>query len=99
MSKLRLVDAIGQLRRELAAAIAYGKDEPLQFKLGEVELELQVEASVSGGGNIGVEWLVVSIGGEAKRESTSTHTIRLKLSPEYKGSGDVRVSDASGRPG
>jgi len=49
MSELNLSEAIGQLRREIGASMQAAGNEPLQFQLGAVELELQVQLAAKAG--------------------------------------------------
>lgn len=99
MSELGLADAISQLRREITKAVAAAKDEPLQFTLGPVELELQVELKASAGANVEWKWVVFSVGAEAAGERTRTHTVKLTLQPELRGRRDVKVGDGAPLPG
>ena len=78
---LPLASAIDALRRELVAALEQGKDAEVRFALGPVELEFQVEISYEAGGEAGVKFWVVTLGGKGSRSSATTHTVRLRLSP------------------
>ena len=99
MSELGLADAIGQLRREIGAAMANAINEPLQFVVGSVDLELQVQVTTKGGVKGEAKWIVVSVGAEAGVERSRTHTVKLTLTPKAAGGGDVRVGDTTQRPG
>jgi hypothetical protein len=90
-----LVEAIRALRREIVEASRVAKDEEVQFKLGPVELEFALELSREAGADGGLKFWVVSLGGQAKRGSATTHTVKLVLTPA---GGDVLVSDAIPRP-
>jgi len=94
-----LAEAIGQLRREIGSAIKSAEDEPLQFLLGPVELELQVALASKAGIKGEAKWVVVSIGGEAGAEHTQTHTVKLTLRPKLEGRDEILVSDDAERPG
>lgn len=76
-----LRDMIRELRRQLISALSDGKDQEVKFALGEIELELHVEVENTGGGQAGIQFYVVSLGGKGQRTSTRTQTIRLKLTP------------------
>jgi hypothetical protein len=93
MSELALADAIDHLRRELSLAVEAAKGERLQFILGPVELELQVDLSMKGGAKAEVKWVVVSLGANAGAERTGRHKVKLTLNPQVEGKGDVRVKD------
>ncbi len=97
--EIGLADAIGQLRREIGAAMASARDEPLKFLLGPVELELQVQLATKGGVKGEAKWVVVSFGAEASAERTRTHKVKLTLTPKVGGKGDIEVSDTTARPG
>jgi hypothetical protein len=74
-------------------------DEDVRFALGDVELELQVEVSKEAGGEGGIGFWLVTVGGKATRTSGTTHTIRLTLSPVSATGEDLIVrSRVTGRP-
>jgi hypothetical protein len=83
-----LASAIEALRRELIAALDAGKDADVRFALGPIELEFAVEVSRESGGEAGVKFWVVALGGKGSRSSGATHTVRLSLSPVRAGDGD-----------
>jgi hypothetical protein len=76
-----LASAIEALRRELVAAVQEGRDQDVRFALGPIELEFQVEVAREAGGEAGVKFWVVSLGGKGSRTSGTTHTVRLSLNP------------------
>jgi hypothetical protein len=83
----------------LIEAVRQGGDEDVRFALGDVELELQVQVSREAGGEAGIAFWLVTIGGKASRTSGTTHTIRLTLSPvSATGESLVVRSHVSGRP-
>jgi hypothetical protein len=81
MSGMGLADAIRDLRQELSRARDTAASESLQFSLGPIELELQVELQASVGGKVDFKWVVVSASGETKGQSTTKHRIKLTLTP------------------
>ena len=83
-----LSDAIRALRRELVEAVKEGNDQEVKFALGPVELELQVELSSTGGGEAGIKFWVISLGGKGERTSGRTQTVRLSLTPVLGTDGD-----------
>lgn len=99
MSDIGLADAISQLRHEIDTAMQAGRDEKVQFQLGPVELELQVQLSAKAGVKGEAKWVVVSFGADAGGERTRTHKIKLTLKPMVEGSSDVAVSDEIAKPG
>ena len=89
--EMDLAEAIGQLRREIGSAMQSAQDEPLQFLLGSVELELQVELTGKAGIKGEAKWVVVSIGAEAGGEGTRTHKVKLTLTPKFEGRDEIAV--------
>jgi len=85
-----LVDAVRALRREIVEASRVAQDEEVKFELGPIELEFGVEMSreASGGGQL--KFWVVSVGGQAKKGSVTTHTVKLVLTPA---GGDILILD------
>ena len=77
-----LADAVRALRSELTAALVEGEGQRLRFELGEVEMEFLLEVSKEGGGEAGVKFWVISVGGKAGVSSGSTHRVKLVLSPQ-----------------
>jgi len=88
-----LATAIEALRGELEQAMDAGKAKDLRFVLGPIDLTLELELARTGGVSGGVEAWVISLGGKKERTSTTTHTIRLSLSPVSKGGEKTLVAD------
>ena len=65
--------------RELPVVISADKD--VRFRLGPIQLELEVAATNTGGGEAGIKFWVVTIGGKAETSKARTHTIHLELHP------------------
>jgi hypothetical protein len=76
-----LAAAVKALREELCEAVRVGEGEELRFALGPIELELQVQAGSEAGGDVGIKFWLVSVGGKTGRSSETTHTVRLSLTP------------------
>jgi Trypsin-co-occurring domain 2 len=94
-----LATAIRALRSELVEAARQGAGEEVRFAMGPVELELQVEVSKEAGGEAGIKFWLVSIGGKGSRTSATTHTVKLSLTPVSSTGDDVVVaSEVQGRP-
>ena len=91
MDRIRLSDAIANLRAELTKAreAAVGKD--LQFAVGDVEIELQIEAERSAKAEGGVDWWIFKAGVESAADSAVTHKLLLKLNVADKGGRKVNV--------
>ena len=58
-----------------------GKDQDVRFALGPIELELQVAVASTGGGEAGIKFWVLSLGGKGERTSGRTQTLRISLTP------------------
>ncbi len=85
MQRIGLSDAIADLRAELTRAFEQGADEPLKFDVGAVDLELEIELMVGGSVKAETKWWVVSAGAEAKGERSSSHRIKLTMTPRLNG--------------
>lgn len=94
--KILLAEMIRKLRQELVLARAQSKDEGIQFELEKVEMELKVVVSSTGKGHAGVEFWVVSTGGDYEKKDETSHTIKLTLNVRDRKSGNkVSVSDVT----
>jgi Trypsin-co-occurring domain 2 len=87
-----LSDAIRALRSQVTEAMRESYDEDVRFKLGPIELEFAVEAGRTAGGEAGIAFWVIKLGGRGERSSATTHTVKLVLTPVGP-EGDVLVSD------
>jgi hypothetical protein len=90
-----LASLISELRKELVAAIEEGSGSELQFALGTIELDLEVQVTREGGAGGGVKFWVLSADANAKRGSIRTQRIHLVLNPP---AGGVRIGER-GKPG
>lgn len=79
---LGLADAVRALRSELATAMQEGRDEALRFELGPVEMEFLLEVQRETGGEAGVKFWVVNLGGKSSVTRGSTHRVTLTLAPK-----------------
>jgi NTP-dependent ternary system trypsin peptidase co-occuring protein len=93
--QIPLASAIGALRTEIVKAMHAAGAEDIRFALGPVELELQVEAAQEAGGEAGIKFWLVSIGGKGSRSSGTTHTVKLTLTPVRAAGGEPDVLVAS----
>jgi hypothetical protein len=85
VERVELAQVIGQLRRELSAAMREGEGEDLRFELGPVELELTVAVSREAGPNAKVRFWVIELGADGKVASQATQRITLTLDPRRRG--------------
>ncbi|MET9072251.1 trypco2 family protein [Streptomyces sp. NPDC004232] len=79
--ELTLAGAIIQVRQELEEALEEGKDQAVRFGVGAVELEFAVEARRVAGGDAGVRFHVVSLGGKAEWQRAQTNRVKVSLEP------------------
>ena len=73
--------AIGEVRRELARAIEEGRDSPIAFRAGPVELEFTVAFDRTVGGDAGVRVWVVSVGTKGEARWSETNRLKVTLTP------------------
>jgi Trypsin-co-occurring domain 2 len=88
-----LADAIRELRRELIEAMNEGQGKPIRFELGPVEMEFLLEVSKDAGGEAGVKFWVISLGGKGSVSSGSTHRVKLSLTPKDASGGSPEIAD------
>ncbi|WP_328470680.1 hypothetical protein OHA21_05175 [Actinoplanes sp. NBC_00393] len=79
--RIELAEAIALLREELQEARIRGAGEQLQFNVGPVELEFQVEIAREAGASGKVRFWVVEAGADGKLASRSTQVVRISLEP------------------
>ncbi|MFF7359973.1 trypco2 family protein [Streptomyces sp. NPDC008125] len=103
-----LAEAIGAIRDELQRAEIEGRDKPVRFRTGPVELEFTVDVRKDAEGRARVSVLPFGLGAEAKAAASrgTTNRIALTLHPVDAEGRDKRIADtvpapadgASGRP-
>lgn len=81
MSGIELSEAIKQLREQLMVAMAEGADKVLHFRPNSVEVELALEMKQEGGVGAKIKFWVVELGADGKIGRTSTHKLKLNLTP------------------
>jgi hypothetical protein len=84
-----LAAAIEALRTELSGAMAAGHGQGMQFALEPIELTVEVVVTDEGNGKIG--WKILEVG--ASRESATTQTLKLTLTPIWKRADGTLVRD------
>jgi hypothetical protein len=77
-----LAEAIREVRAELAVARREGERDELRFRLGEVQLQFEVQLTREGGGEAGVKLWVVSVGASGSVTSGQTHTMTVTMVPQ-----------------
>lgn len=76
-----LSQGIEALRNELTRLWLDGDDQGIRFRPDEVELTLEVVATSSAKGEVGVRWWLLTAGGGAESSSEIRQTIKLRLTP------------------
>ena len=92
-AEVGLADAVRALRAELTSAMAEGADQALRFELGPVEMEFLLEVNREAGGQGGVRFWVVSLGGSGSVARGSTHRVTLQLVPRTSSGGAPLIRD------
>jgi hypothetical protein len=91
-----LAEMIRTLRQELVSAQAHAENETIRFGLEKVELELKVVVSRTGKVRGGVEFWVISAGGDYEKKGESSHTIKLTLNAkDGQHGGEILLSNES----
>lgn len=93
-----LGDAIGAVRAELARAEAEGRESPLKFRTGPVELEFTVEVRAEGGGKAKIFVLPWSAEVHAEASRARMHRLKLTLQPIDEKGHNRKISDPSPEP-
>jgi Trypsin-co-occurring domain 2 len=96
---IELAGVIRDLRGELQAAIEAGKDEPLRFELGPIELEVTVAVERTGGVNGKVSFKVLEFGADRTKDTTDMQRIKLTLTPKQAGTHRPPLIAGPGEPG
>jgi len=94
-----LAEAIESVRAELEQARRGGQGRELQFRVGEVDVDFQVEVTREAGVEAGLKVWLVSAGAKGKLADKHTHTVRVTLVPQINSGGewvDLRVGDEVG---
>ena len=92
-----LAVAIGQVRAELERAISDGEHSSVAFRAGPVELEFEVAFARTGGVDGGFQLSVLSFGAKRERSSTTTHRVRVALTPVDRQGRDKLIGDTGKR--
>jgi hypothetical protein len=77
-----LAEAIRRVRTELADARSEGEGADLRFRLGEVQLQFEVQLTREGAGEAGIKLWVVSVGAKGRVTSGQTHTVTVSMVPQ-----------------
>jgi hypothetical protein len=96
--EIELVQAVAAVRDELLEAAARGVGQELAFKVGPVELEFTVELRADAKARAGFKAWVVSGEVEAGVARGRTHRVKVTLTPQQPGGGDLLVHGSADRP-
>jgi hypothetical protein len=95
-----LAETIAAVRRELNVAQAAGVGEPVQFRVGPVELGFEIAVTRTGGGQAGVQVWVLTLGAKGELAHASTQRITVTLQPVDPETGqDAQIGDTHTGPG
>ena len=70
-----------------------GKDSPVAFRAGPVELEFDVAFTASGGADVGVRVWVISVGAKGELSRTATNRLKVTLTPVDREGKDKLIGD------
>lgn len=91
--EIGLGDALQALRREITESMLGSAHELVRFRVESVELELQVTATRTGGGEGGVKFWILTAGAKREVESSSVQKVTLHLSAVTADGGEVLTGD------
>jgi hypothetical protein len=98
-SRVRLADAIKELRVEISRARQEGQGQDVRFRAKSIEVELSIDFEMSGEGSAGVpKWIPfvdVSVKGSAKRSSAHKIVIKLEIDETGNPAGNL-IGDPTG---
>lgn len=93
MDEIGLTEAIAELRREVARAVASGSSEDMRFEVGEITMTFEVAVERGVGGKGGIKFWVVEAGGEASKSTTKTHSLSIPLTPKRRDGSPILTGD------
>lgn len=94
-----LGETVSAIRAQLQQALEEGKDEPLRFRAGPVELEFSIEVRKEGEAKAKILVLPWSAEARAGASSGRVNRIRLTLQPVDGAGGDLLIAGTGvGRP-
>jgi hypothetical protein len=96
--EIELADAVASVRDELVAAAKRGVGQEVAFTVGPIELEFAVELRQDAKAKAGFKAWVVSGDVEAGAGRSRTHRMKITLTPQLPGGGDLRISGDPDRP-
>jgi hypothetical protein len=88
VSRIRLADAIAELRSEISQARREGDGKDVRFSAKTIEVELSIDFGLSAEADAKLsKWIpFIDVGAKAKGDQKSLHKIKLTLELDDKGS-------------
>ncbi|ATE58533.1 trypco2 family protein [Actinosynnema pretiosum] len=96
--EIELAQAVAALRDELLEAVVYGRGQEVQFAVGTIELEFGVELKVDAKAKGGFKAWVMTGEASAGVARSSTHRVKVSLTPKDQHGGDLLVGGSAQRP-
>lgn len=93
-----LGETVSAIRAQLQQALAEGKDQPLRFRTGPVELEFSVEVRKDGDARARILVLPWSADAHAAVGTGRVHRIKLTLQPVESTGGDLLIAGTADEP-
>jgi Trypsin-co-occurring domain 2 len=88
VERIGLAETVAALRAELAAAVAAGADEEIQFPVGPVQLEFHVGVTRSADAKGGLRFWVLELGGGGSRATETIQKLTITLESPVDASGE-----------
>jgi hypothetical protein len=98
-SRIRLADAIAELRAEISRAQLEGEGKDVRFTAKEIQIELSVDFELTAEGTAGApKWIpFLNLGFRGESSKTSMHKVTLTLEIDTGGNPSKgRIADSSG---
>ncbi|MGD9705179.1 MAG: trypco2 family protein [Acidimicrobiia bacterium] len=92
---IALADVIDAVRAELETAARRAIDQPLQFDVEDIQLEVEVTTTGTREAEGGIKIWVLSLGAKGSKTAGGSHKVSLRLSPVSKTGAKFKVSDIS----
>jgi hypothetical protein len=98
MAEIGLVEAIGSLREELAKAVEEGKNQDIQFPVGNIDLEFQVGVTrdVRGGGKL--RFWILELGVDSGYAAQTVQKVTISLGAVTAENGTVKIRRGVAQP-
>jgi hypothetical protein len=94
---LELAALIDAVRSEMQMAAARGRGQALQFEVQEVNLDVEIAATVAKEANGGIKIWVLMAGGKATKADAATHRINVKMTAIDEEGNRFQIADTAKR--